>query len=500
MPTTFVLPLLQQALARLNDVVLITEAEPTSFPGPRIQYVNEAFERITGYTADEVIGKSPRMLQGPRTNAEVLTRLRTALHAWKSERVMLTNYRKDGTPFDMEFEVVPIADERGSYTHWVSVQRDVTTSTLAGEIIRTASSLDELGAGICFELREYVAATTVVWRMRPHGQRHWHVLQAGQTLPFDAQLMMPGEHCVLVPVQTSGALEVELLLWHEFRPFTEEQQALTEAVARRAAPATERLYALLQQQRLIAALHQSEKLEAIGRLAGGIAHDFNNLLTIVVGNIEYLQSIMPAADEVTTVCNDVTRATARASTLVQRLLDFGRQRVPSAHPFPVDGVIASATALLERTLGAPITIATAVEAPVPIVLGDPALLEQVLVSLILNARDALRNMMQPERGEIRVVAVRDYVESSRQEGYAAALPPGRYVAIDITDDGPGMTDDVRDKAFDPFFTTKPMGAVGASNGLGLSTAYGIVAIMGGTIRLQNVVPHGLNVRIILPAA
>jgi hypothetical protein len=98
------------------------------------------------------------------------------------------------------------------------------------EGIRTASTLDELGASICVALRECVAATTVVWHMRPHGQRHWQVLPAGQTPPFGAQLMMPGEYGVHVPVQTSGDLEVKLLPWHESRPFTEAQQALTEAI------------------------------------------------------------------------------------------------------------------------------------------------------------------------------------------------------------------------------------------------------------------------------
>ncbi|WP_026848718.1 PAS domain-containing sensor histidine kinase [Gemmatimonas phototrophica] len=500
MSATFVLPLLEQALSRLNDVVLITEAEPTERPGPRIVFVNAAFERMTGYTAQEVIGLTPRILQGPRTDPQVLRQLREALHAWQSLRVSLTNYHKNGTPFDVEFEVIPIPDAEGWFTHWVSIQRDITHRRLAEQVIRNASTLDELGAGICYELCEYTAAHVVLWRMRPRGQRHWHVLQAGVERLVDAQLLEADETCRVVPLPTSGELEVQLVLWHRTTPFGEAQCALAEAVAERAAPAADRLYAVLRQQRLANALRQSEKLEAIGRLSGGIAHDFNNLLTVVLGNVEYLQSIVPASDEVTGICNDITQASMRARTLVQRLLDFGRQRVPSVQPFAVDSVIASATALLERTLASPIHLTTAVEAPAPIVLGDPALLEQVLVNLVLNARDAMVSMVRPEPGEIRVVAVREVITQIGQDGYMAALPPGRYVAIDVMDEGPGMTDEVRERAFDPFFTTKPIGALGVGAGLGLSSAFGAVAMMGGTIRLENIEPHGLRVRVLVPSA
>jgi PAS domain S-box-containing protein len=497
---TSVLPLLEQALSCLNDVVLITEAEPTEKPGPRIVFVNAAFERMTGYSAHEVIGQTPRILQGPRTDPQVLMQLRDALRAWKSLRVSLTNYHKDGTPFDVEFDVVPIPDAEGWFTHWVSIQRDVTHSRLADEVIRNASTLDELGAGVCHELCEYAAAHAVLWRMRPRGQRHWHVLQAGVECVLDAQLLEADETCRVVALPTSGDLEVQLVLWHRTAPLSEAQCALAEAVADRAAPAADKLYAVLRQQRLASALRQSEKLEAIGRLSGGIAHDFNNLLTVVVGNVEYLHSIVPVSDEVTGICNDITQASERARTLVQRLLDFGRQRVPTVQPFAVDGVISTASALLERTLASPIRLTTAVEAPSPIVLGDPAMLEQVLVNLVLNARDAMVSMVRPEPGEIRVVAVRETITQTGQDGYMASLPPGRYVAIDVMDEGPGMTDEVQERAFDPFFTTKPLGALGVGAGLGLSSAFGVVAMMGGTIRLENMQPHGLRVRVLVPSA
>ncbi|MDX2192947.1 MAG: response regulator [Gemmatimonadales bacterium] len=118
--------ILEIAMAHANDVVLITEAEPMAPPGPRIVYVNEAFERTTGWRRDEVLGQTPRMLQGPGTDRATLDRLRAAMGRWEACRVELMNYRKGGEPFWVELEVTPFADDTGWYTHWVAVQRDIT--------------------------------------------------------------------------------------------------------------------------------------------------------------------------------------------------------------------------------------------------------------------------------------------------------------------------------------------------------------------------------------
>lgn len=121
------LRLLESVITNSNDAVLITEAEPINGVGPRILFVNEAFTRMTGYTAEEVIGKTPRLLQGPDTDRKVLDKIRNALEKWEAVEVEVVNYRKDGTPFWSQFSIVPISDENGWYTHWISVQRNVTS-------------------------------------------------------------------------------------------------------------------------------------------------------------------------------------------------------------------------------------------------------------------------------------------------------------------------------------------------------------------------------------
>lgn len=160
------LHLLETCVSRLNDIVLITDAEPIDLPGPRIVYVNDAFVRRTGYTREEVIGKSPRILQGPKTQRDALDRIRTALTRWKPVREELINYTKTGEEFWLELDIVPVADAKGWFTHWVSVERDITIRRQAEEILRRnqtmlriAGSAAKLG-GWSINLPDYKLAWT----------------------------------------------------------------------------------------------------------------------------------------------------------------------------------------------------------------------------------------------------------------------------------------------------------------------------------------------------
>jgi PAS domain S-box-containing protein len=135
------LNLYEKVVVNIKEAVMITEAEPFELPGPRIVYVNEAFYNITGYTPEEVIGKTPRILQGPNTDRHQLDKIRKALQNWQPTRVELINYKKDGTEFYVEFEIVPVANEKGRFTHWVSVQRDVTEGRIVEKKIRESEQL-----------------------------------------------------------------------------------------------------------------------------------------------------------------------------------------------------------------------------------------------------------------------------------------------------------------------------------------------------------------------
>lgn len=173
------LRLLESAITNSNDAFLITEAEPIGAPGPRIVFVNEAFTRMTGYTAAEVIGKTPRILQGPETDKNVLAKIRSALEKWEAIEVEIINYKKDGEPFWSNFSIVPIADEKGWYTHWISVQRNVSArkatevaqKQLNEELMKQNYGLEQFSYITSHNLRAPVANILSILDLLNH--EHW---------------------------------------------------------------------------------------------------------------------------------------------------------------------------------------------------------------------------------------------------------------------------------------------------------------------------------------
>lgn len=512
-------PLIEQALASLNDVVLICEAEPVDEPGPRIVYVNGAFERMSGYTAADVIGRTPRLLQGPRTTRVELDRLRTAIEAWDTCRVAVTNYRKDGTPFDVEFDVVPVADETGWYTHWVSMQRDISVRSCAQRQIETADSVDALATGVLRELVEYANAEGGCWEQRETVTDPWETLHAvtrSGPIPSPADAVYPegtervpmdlaradSPRCVVATLGPADEANARIVLWREQSALPDHAAPLARAVAARSRGTFDRLRADAARQHLEKRLRQAQRLESVGRLAGGIAHDFNNLLTVIVGNLELLQDHLPAAvsstDDAHVEIAEVLRATDRARDLVRHLLAFSRQQPLSLTAIDLPVVVRDTAVLLQRALGSHITLATEIPPELPPVLGDVALVEQVLVNLAVNARDAMESANAdpsvPTTGRIAVQVTPAVVHAGGSPEWER-LEEGPYLCLSVSDDGPGMSPEVLARAFDPFFTTKP---VGAGTGLGLSSVYGAITQMGGWIRLSTASPHGVVARIMLP--
>ena len=248
---------------------------------------------------------------------------------------------------------------------------------------------------------------------------------------------------------------------------------------------------LTARQRMEQELRQAQKMEAIGQLAGGIAHDFNNLLTVILGNLEMLQKRLKA-DERQQVLIDEMRETAElGAQLTDRLLTFGRRQSLQPRPVDVGRLMAETSTLLRRTLGETIDVHTSVKSDLSMALADPGQLQNAILNLALNARDAMPRggTLTMEAQEVELDA--DYVQTHPQ----ARL--GRYVMVAVTDTGIGMPQDVRERAFEPFFTTKGMRA---GTGLGLSMVYGFVTQTGGHVHLYSEVGLGTTVRMYLPIA
>lgn len=255
--------------------------------------------------------------------------------------------------------------------------------------------------------------------------------------------------------------------------------------------AAELEHKIAEQKRLAEHLRLVQKMEAVGQLAGGIAHDFNNLLQVVLGYTEMARVEAGAGSEVDEMLELVLQATGRARHLVRQLLAFARRQVLSLQAVDVDRLIAGLLPMLRPLLGAQIAV-TAIPAARPaIVRADPNQLEQALINLCINARDAM-----PNGGNLTLTT--DHRECPNGRAGHVQLPSaGSYVRIAVTDTGAGMDADTCLRACEPFFTTK---APGHGTGLGLAMVHGLVAQHGGAVDIGSVVGEGTTVSIHLPVA
>ncbi len=246
---------------------------------------------------------------------------------------------------------------------------------------------------------------------------------------------------------------------------------------------------LTERKRLEEQLRQSQKMDALGRLAGGIAHDFNNILTIITTCSE-LMLMRPRSAKDRAQLQEISGAAARAAALTRQLLTFTRQQVVQVRALDVATVVGDFVPMLRRVLPANIQFTTDFDAAHGQVMADPTQLEQVVMNLVVNAADAM-----PQGGALRMETRHVDVREAIVNG--DPMPAGPYTVLSIEDTGTGIDDETIAKMFDPFFTTK---GVGKGSGLGLATTYAIVAGLGGTIRVRSTPGRGATFRVYLPEA
>jgi PAS domain S-box-containing protein len=235
-------------------------------------------------------------------------------------------------------------------------------------------------------------------------------------------------------------------------------------------------------------LRQAQKMEAIGQLTGGVAHDFNNLLTVISGNLEVLEGRLNDPEH-REILNEAQEASKLGAELAKRLLAFGRRQSLNPKPTDLNALAGGIVELLRRSLGEAVEIETRLAEWLPMTMADPGQVENALLNLAINARDAM-----PNGGRLVIETARAEID----EDYAAAyadLVPGSYITLAVTDTGTGMTAEVRQRAFEPFYTTK---GPGVGSGLGLSMVYGFVKQSGGHVQLYSELGHGTTVRLYLP--
>jgi two-component system, cell cycle sensor histidine kinase and response regulator CckA len=246
---------------------------------------------------------------------------------------------------------------------------------------------------------------------------------------------------------------------------------------------------LRERHRLEFELRQAQKMEAVGRLAGGIAHDFNNLLQVISGFASLALEDVPDSSPARGSLEEVTKATGKAADLTRRLLAFSRKQVLAPVVLDLNGVIADLEAMLRRLIGEHIELTTVLAAGVGRVKADPNQIEQAVINLVVNARDAM-----PHGGQLSIsTGVTEIVDGS--EARPSDLRPGRYAVVEVRDTGIGIAEELKGRVFEPFFTTKGRDK---GTGLGLSTVYGGVRQSGGHVSFTSTPGVGTIFRILLP--
>jgi PAS domain S-box-containing protein len=494
------LRLFEAAFAHLQDIVVITEATPLDAPGPGIVYVNAAFERVTGYPAAEVLGRNPRILQGPDTDRAVLAELRAALARAESCQVEILNYHRDGTPYWLEMAIAPITDAMGRCTHFVAVERDITARRAQEaalrqneERFRALSAASPVGI---FEADQDGALTYA----NPRLCQLWGAERADAVLGLGwLDHVDPDDRDALLH-DWRGALAAGVEFEREYRlrlPDGSQRWVIGRSAPQRGPDGAVTgvvgtVDDLTARRSVEEQLRQSQRLEAMGRLAGGVAHDFNNLLTVIGGNAEFALGALAPDDPSHEDVAEIQRAAARAAGLTRQLLAFSRRQVLQPQVVVLDDVVRGVEKLLRRVIGEDVRLVSALDAVEAHVRADPGQLEQVLVNLAVNARDAMPD------GGVLTLRTRCATASELPPHLARGVLAGHDVLlVQVCDSGIGMDAATVARAFEPFFTTK---GDGRGTGLGLATVHGIAEQSGGGVWIESAPGVGTTVSVALPVA
>jgi PAS domain S-box-containing protein len=480
--------------------VVVYRAEPR--PPHETIYVNRAVESL-GFTLEEWLARPDMWASRLHPDDRVRVRRETR-EAFERAQPMDTRYRmlaRDGTVrwFHDRGEFVPEPDSMRCV--WQGIMLDITALQESEERERLIFEEAGIGMAVCHLDGRIERANAALCEFLGYSPEQLEAMRYQDvTHPDDLVL---------------DARESERLMAGEIRSFSCERRyrrgdgtemwgRLTVALLRDASGTAVRRIAqvedITERRRVEQRLRESEeqlrhtqKMEAVGRLAGGVAHDFNNLITIIRASAGFLLEDTGDADPRREDVREIAAAADRATVLTRQLLTFSRPQALERRPLDVNEIVANLQPMLGRVIGEHITVSTTLHDRPAIVLCDVGQLEQVLVNLAINARDAM-----PDGGRLGIdvtVASLDMDAAREHATHGATAMPGRYVRLSVWDNGVGMTGEVCVRAFEPFFTTKDPGR---GTGLGLATVYGIVQQAGGHVRVDSRVGEGTVFELYIP--
>ena len=480
------LKLQHAALAAAANAIIITDAKGT------IEWVNDAFTQVSGYTYAEAVGQTPRLLKSGQHDFAFYQRLWATLlrgELWRSEMV---NRRKDGSLWATEIAITPVKNSHGEITHYVSVNYDLTERRRTEAELRLLRAALEAAANVIVITD---AKGTIEWVndafTRITGYRREEaignnprVLKSGQHPPEFYQEMW----------RTISSGQV----WHgeihnQRKDGTPLEEDATITPVKDAAGVITHYIAIKQDITEKKALEKqflrAQRMESVGMLAGGIAHDLNNVLAPISMGLELLQQV-PLPDKFRSVIDSMLTSTQRGAGIVKQVLTFARGTDGERAIVQLRHLIKDIKRMAEETFPRNISLRSDVAADLWPLMADPSQLHQVLLNLSVNARDAM-----PDGGSILYQAQNLHLDGAAAKLHVGAKP-GDYVLLKVTDTGTGMPPEVIDRIFEPFFTTKPQGQ---GTGSGLPTVLGIIRSHGGFIEVQSVPGKGTTFEVYLPA-
>ena len=478
----------------------------------RFSYVSPSVQRVLGYAVDELLGKPFDFALPPAYRMawrQQFNHGRQLLDAAipRSSHLDPQEFqlkRKDGAMIWVEVSASFLTDGQSGYSGMIGITRDVTERFKAQQSLRNSEMryrrlFNGIHDMICtHDLQGNITSINpAVSRVLGFPLEKMIGLRLDQaTSPdFDEEMLEK----YLQDIQekgTAGGLvklraadgDFRYIEFHNTLVRGEEGEGFVSGLGR---DVTERIKAGREKKRLQEQLLQSQKMEAVGTLAGGIAHDFNNILGAILGYGELALRSARKGEDTEFEIQSVIKAAVRARDLVKQIMTFSRKLEADLKPLDLNQVVTQAAAILERTLPKMITMEMDLAPEPQSVKGDPGQLEQVIINLANNARDAM------DEGGRLGLCTRTQEIAPGQAPQGTRLKAGRYVVLTVSDNGSGMPAEILDRIFEPFFTTKE---VGKGTGLGLSTAFGVVKGHGGEIACTSQEGQGSTFSIFLPAA
>lgn len=474
-----------RAQLHLNATALKATANPVliSDRSGKIEWVNPAFTHLTGYSFQESVGQRTNLLNSGTHNAAFHSDLWNTILSGKSWHGIMVNRRKDGSEYVEEQTITPVFENQ-VITHFIAIKEDITDRIKQTQEVERRERYFRSLIENSHDLITLIDATGLIIFQSASVQNILGYAVAdmqGRSVfdflhPSDLEVARQG----LSEALTRNILRTLLLnIRHANGSYR-----LLEAIGHPILWEGEWHLVInsrdqTEKNELQAQLLQAQKMESVGQLAGGIAHDFNNILTVINGTAELL--LMDIVDEspLRPELETIKRAGDRAAALTRQLLVFSRRQSLQPVMANLNQICDQMHPMLERVIPENIEVRCELEAGLPDVLADHGQLEQVILNLAINARDAM-----PEGGVLRI--------------QTRTLTQGEpHVELIVEDTGTGMSESIRQRAFDPFFTTKEPGK---GTGLGLAMVYGIVQQSGGTIEIHSSPGEGARFRIVFPAA